>query len=573
MSKSLTYQVGETMVSHGVFTDTELDMALAAQERVALSETNMATGEIFVRMGLADWEDVERALRDNGAAASGASSINLPASLVRRLRIMPIEIRQGTLYYAPVNPLTEQEQHDLLLSVRAEGLQVERVAVHPKARDEVVRWVSRITYVDHKLVQDDAAQLCSDTHDAPLMQRFIEHIFHDALQERASDVHFERSEDGVYCWISYRIDGVLWRRISLTAEAMSAVCTRVKTIAGLDISESRRPQDGRTTILYSGRSIDLRISSVPDHDGETVTVRMLDQSQIHRLRYVFRRHPFVCERMQHLGDIRSKSGGIILVTGPTGQGKSTTLSALLWAMPRTRLKIMTIEDPVEARIPFVHQSPVNISAGNTFASLLRAFMRQDPDVLMVGEIRDSETAQEFLRGAETGHMMLSTEHTNDVAGAVGRLMNLLPEDMRRAAIFTISSSLRAILNQRLVPALCTCAESDAHIPQRHARLFNLLGYTPGQPWRLRKRTGCARCGHTGYYGRELVVEAAFFPASHQMQLDIAERLMENFPEGILHCDGVQEYTRLVAVQRLLADGLIDAPTAEAVLDLVLVHHE
>jgi type II secretory ATPase GspE/PulE/Tfp pilus assembly ATPase PilB-like protein len=573
MNKPIQVRTGEALVAKNVISTSELEMVLAAQKRMISTGEFLRFGEVVVRMGLGDWSDVENALLATGNTSSGINSVNLPASVVRRLRIMPVEIRDRKLHYAPIRPLIARDEAELLLAAQAAGYQVDAVAVHPKSREEVARWIDRITYVDHKLVQEEATLLCADMHDAPLMQRFIEHVFHDALQGRASDVHFARSDDAVYCWISYRIDGVLRRRIILTTRAMSAVCTRLKTIAGLDISETRRPQDGRSTTQFSNRSIDLRISSVPDHDGETIVVRLLDQYRIHSLEYVFRRHPFVGERMRDLAGIRSKSGGIVLVTGPTGQGKSTTLSALMWAMPRTLLKIMSIEDPVEAIIPFVHQSPINLPVGNTYSSLLRAFMRQDPDVMMVGEIRDNETAQEFLRGAETGHLMLSTEHANDCAGTIGRLMNLLPEDLRRPAIFTISSSLRAILNQRLVPALCVCAVADVDAPTRHTRLFDLLGCKSGMSWRLRKRMKCTHCEDTGYHGRELVVEGAFFPATQRLQHDIAQRLAQGLPEQILHCDGVQLYTRIDAVRSLLAEGLIDAATAESVLDISVVQHE
>jgi len=562
-------QVEELLLSRGVVTMEDLAIVKLMQSRMATVGDPISLGELIVRMGIASATDIEQVAQTLGRPITGANAIALPAELIRRLKVMPVEIKDKQLFYASIMPLIKEEEDEILEAAVQAGHKVSSVGVYPKSRAEVTSWISKVTLVSHDVVQDDATSLCRESHDAPLMQRFIDCVFQDAMQERASDVHFERSSESVFCWISYRIDGVLRRKISMTSEAMGTVCTRVKALAEMDISETRTPQDGRFVVNYNGRMIDLRVSSVPSQTGETVTVRLLDQSQIHGLSFVFRHHPYVRDRVEKLAEVRGKSGGIVLVTGPTGQGKSTTLAAVLHAIPRTRLKVMTIEDPVEIRLPFSHQSSVNVHTGNTYATLLRAFMRQDPDVMMVGEIRDAETAQEFLKGAETGHLMLATEHTNDVASAIGRLLNLLPEDLRRPALFTISTSLRAVLNQRLVPALCSCAENDPGALLMKPALAQALGYRKedASQWRLKKRSRCLRCDQTGYFGRELVVEAAFLPATGATRTAVTEILESGRHEELMTNKAIQSYSRIDGVKSLLKAGLIDVESAEGVLDI------
>ncbi|MDB5726984.1 MAG: xcpR, partial [Noviherbaspirillum sp.] len=216
MNKRVVLRTGEALIQLGAATVQDIEMALAAQRRMADAGDPARIGEIVVRMGLADWGDVEKAVLATGNSSSGINNIHLPPELIRRLRIMPVEIRDRKLYYAPIQSLVPIDEAELTSAAQAAGFPVDAVAVHPKSREEVARWVDRVTHVDHKLVQEEADLLCRDTHDAPLMQRFIDHVFHDALQGRASDVHFERSNESLYCWISYRIDGVLRRRITMT---------------------------------------------------------------------------------------------------------------------------------------------------------------------------------------------------------------------------------------------------------------------------------------------------------------------------------------------------------------------
>lgn len=562
-------RTGDLLIERGVITQIEMQMALATQQRLREAGENLMIGEILIRTGMADRGAVDAAVRETGQAVSGLDRINLPSAIVRKHRIKPMAVRDGVLYLASVEPLLPRDEAEIIEAALSANYQVDRIEVEPRDRNETISWLQQMTFVDRELVVEEVHELCKDNHNAMLMQRFILHMFQLALQEGSSDIHIERVSDPLFSWISYRQDGILRRQFLLTPDSLNAIATSIKTMANLDISESRRPQDGRAAVEFHGKAIDLRVSVAPRDDGETITIRLLDHSKVQTIDQVFRRYPEIAGHMKRIANVRGKSGAIVLVTGPTGQGKSTTLSALLHAMPRTRLKIMTIEDPVENRIPFVHQAMVNPIIGNTYSFLMRANMRQDPDVMMVGEIRDTETSAEFMKGADTGHMMLSTQHTNDVPSAITRLMGLLPEDMRVMSSFTLATALRMVMNQRLVPSLCSCATDHTHLEQKFPELVAALGGDQ-TGWTPKKRTGCPRCYQTGYKGRELVVEAAFFPANAATQQEMEQVLLSGAsPTRLVQCEGVIYFSRRDAVKTLFTQGFIDAETACSVLDLAI----
>lgn len=560
-------KTGELLLAKGLISQQDLTVALLAQVRSSEIGKHLRIGDIIVRMGLATLDQVDSAIRATGGVTEGSADVHLPPSVVHRFKIMPLDFRDGVLHVASQDVLTEWDIEQIKIAACQSDMDAQEIKIEPRDRRAVADWLQRLTYVDDELLQRLARQLCQDTHDAPTMQKFIDAVFQGAIQQCASDIHLERSTEGIFCWVSLRLNSVMIRKVALSPEGMNAICTRIKSLASMDISEDRRPQDGRTLAEFSGRQVDLRISAVPREDGETISIRILDHSKVSTIESVFHRHPFVLERVKRLVAVRGKTSGIVLVTGPTGQGKSTTLAAMVHGMPRTLLKVMTIEDPVENRVPFVHQSPINPILGNTYAVMMRAFMRQDPDVLMVGEIRDSETAEEFIKGAETGHMMLSTEHTNDVSSAITRLFGLLPEEMRMMAGFTLSSSLRAVMNQRLVPALCLCAVPHPEARADYKLLFDVLGEV-NTDTQFRKKVGCEKCNFSGYASRELVVEAAFFPVTKTLQIQMEEVLFSGkSPSALLSCEGVHYYSKIEAVKTLLEAGLIDVETALSTLNL------
>lgn len=337
------------------------------------------------------------------------------------------------------------------------------------------------------LALDDLVHLANE---APVV-RLVNLLVLEALDARASDVHLEAFTDGLR--VRYRIDGVLQPAPSPPPQLSAAIISRLKIMADLDIAERRLPQDGRIRLRLQDRQVDVRVATAPTLHGESVVLRLLDREQGQRS---LAEMGMGEELLARFRAAITRPYGIVLVTGPTGSGKTTTLYAAIDALRTGREKILTVEDPVEYELPGVPQVPVNEKVGVTFASALRALLRQDPDILLVGEIRDPETAQVATQAALTGHLVLSTLHTNDAPGAITRLLDL------GVPAYLVAGTLEAVIAQRLVRVLCArCKRAVA--PDRAARAR--LGDAP-LPDVVYEAVGCAHCRHTGYRGRQGIFE-------------------------------------------------------------------
>ncbi|MFN3514106.1 MAG: type II secretion system ATPase GspE [Phenylobacterium sp.] len=335
-----------------------------------------------------------------------------------------------------------------------------------------------------------AADLLDTADDAPII-RLINGLIAEAARQGASDIHIEPFETALT--VRLRIDGVMGEVLSLSPRLAPLIVSRVKVMARLDIAEKRVPQDGRIALALGGRSLDVRVSTLPSRAGERVVMRILDQSQAGLALEELGMTPAVLSMFR--AALREPNG-IVLVTGPTGSGKTTSLYAGLSLLNDASCNILTVEDPVEYAVTGIGQTQVNPKVGMTFAAGLRAILRQDPDVVMVGEIRDVETAQIAVQASLTGHLVLSTVHTNDAAGAITRLRDMGVEP------FLLASTLRLIMAQRLVRRLCPhCRRQEA----ADAATARLVGLEPGAS--VFRAVGCPACSHTGYAGRIGVYEA------------------------------------------------------------------
>ena len=359
---------------------------------------------------------------------------------------------------------------------------------------------------------EESADLLDSENDAPII-RLLNSILAEALKEHASDIHIEPYEQQAA--VRFRLDGVLRTVLKPSVQIAPLLISRIKVMSRLDIAEKRLPQDGRMAVKLGGRSIDLRVSTMPSSYGERVVMRLLDKDagkmQTEDL-------GMPAETKGRLEELIQRPHGIILVTGPTGSGKTTTLYAALQQMNRQERNIMTVEDPVEYDLPGISQTQINMRAGMTFAKGLRAILRQDPDVILIGEIRDKETAEIATQASLTGHLVLSTLHTNTAAGAITRLQDIGVDS------FLLASTIRGIIAQRLLRKLCQHCRQEVACDEFQS---NLLGINTGDT--IYQASGCEHCNNTGFYGRQALFELVVIDTElqHLIHEDSGEIALED----------------------------------------------
>ena len=463
----------EAAVSKGLTTDDDILAALAAR----------------FRMPIANLTNVEPDAR-----------VAVPESLARKYRILPLRISNSTIDIATADP------HDLdcersvgfatgrtvRMNLAAPASIADRITEVYRPESSVEKLLEGMTQYEVKLeddIEEDVDIAASRAAERPII-RLVDHIVAEGIELRASDIHLESQEAGIL--VNYRIDGVLRQAMVLPRAVGIPLVSRIKIMADLDIADRLRPQDGRARVTVNGVRVDLRVSTLPASTGEKVVIRILDSRStvltLDGLGLSTREQ----ERFNGLLNLRE---GIVLVTGPTGSGKTTTLYSGLRAIQSRNVNIVTVEDPVEYKLNGIVQVQVNEKAGLTFASALRSILRQDPDVVLVGEIRDRETATIATQASLTGHLVLSTLHTIDAASAVARLIDIGIEP------FKIASALKGAVAQRLLRRLCMACRTpmSAQIPEKLQRWFPT-------PDGLYRPVGCKECGNTGYRGRMAVME-------------------------------------------------------------------
>jgi general secretion pathway protein E len=393
--------------------------------------------------------------------------------------------------------------------------------------------------------ESDLERLKDLASDAPIV-RAVNNLIMRAAEARASDIHIEPTEDAIQ--IRFRVDGILHEQEPLPGQLKSAFISRIKVMSNLNIAERRLPQDGRLRLAVRGQEIDFRVATSPTIHGETVVLRILDRSN---LALEFDTLGFDDELLTQFKRVLGLPHGILLVTGPTGSGKTTTLYASLNAINTPERKILTIEDPIEYRMPGINQTQVKPQIGLSFAAALRSFLRQDPDVMMVGEIRDLETAQVAIQSALTGHMILSTLHTNSAASAVTRMIDMGVEP------FLITSTLNAVMAQRLVRRLCEkCRVAE---PAAESALSALgLVSSSAAPISFYHAKGCASCGHSGFRGRIALFELL------TMNDQIAQLVLTR-----AEAKEIQRAAIGAGMRTMLSDGVMKARTGSTTLEEVL----
>jgi len=482
----LRRKLGELLLEEGAITREQLASALAASGGSRLGETLVAQGliseEKLYRV-IAKQHGVSFILLRDITPEQEAVKL-LSAATVRRYKCLPLKRTQDTLQLATADPLNVLAVSDISLIT---GLKVDLVVMTPRDIDKAL---ARL-YGETTSIGETVA--ASEGETTPVV-RTVNRLIAQACQERASDIHLESQEEGVR--VRYRVDGVLQDVTRLDKDMALAVISRLKVMAGLDISERRLPQDGSFRFSDNQGAFDLRVSTLPTVSGEKVVLRLLNSS---RSQLSLDTLGLSAGDRSRLLRMLTQSYGMVLITGPTGSGKTTTLYSAVQHLHRPGINICTVEDPVEFRIPGLTQVNVNQKVGLTFAGALRAFMRQDPDVILVGEIRDYETADIAVRSALTGHLVLSSLHTNDAASTVTRLGEMGVEP------FLVAASVVGVVAQRLVRKLCSVCRQPQVVPA-HAPELTALGLDTSAEQTFFTPVGCDKCHGEGYRGRLGVFE-------------------------------------------------------------------
>lgn len=501
-------RIGDLLIQNGLITEEQLTEALASQKK-----SGKKLGKALIDLGFIEEDRMLQLLSQQldvqfiqlrNFDFKPEVTQRLPEAHARRFRALVLnENEQGELVVGMADP-TDIFGFDELSRILRQPLQlaVVRETELLEALDLLYRRTSEIFSLAEELgdelgddtVEDELLE-ATGADDAPVV-KLLRSIFEDAVQVRASDIHIEPDEKVLR--IRQRVDGVLQEQVMNEKRIASAVVLRLKLMSGLNISEKRLPQDGRFNINIKGRSIDVRISTLPAQHGESVVMRLLDQSEGTIDLNGTGMPPEILRRFRHQ---ISRPHGLILVTGPTGSGKTTTLYGALQELNKAEKKIITVEDPVEYTLPRITQVQVHENIGLDFGAVLRSTLRQDPDILLIGEIRDQETAEIAVRASLTGHLVLSTLHTNDAITSAMRLIDVGLEG------YLVASALRAVIAQRLVRRICSsCKEEYQPDEQEKIWLKNLsrtIGETEEKYYHGR---GCSHCNNTGYRGRIGVFE-------------------------------------------------------------------
>ncbi|HYC34791.1 MAG TPA: type II secretion system ATPase GspE [Usitatibacter sp.] len=501
-------RIGEILLERGKLDPANLERALKLQE----GESRDKIGVILLRLGMVSGRDLADALSDqlDLPLAQAADYPELPlleerlsSKFLRDAQAVPLREDEDELALAIADPT---DSYVLSAVQMASGKRVRPYIAAPNEIDAALERLygggrsSMGQIVDNIQAREDEDDFGDIAHlkdlasEAPVI-RLVNLLLTKALEQRASDIHIEPFENRLI--VRYRIDGVLHEVESPPRRLSAAVISRVKIMASLDIAERRLPQDGRIKLRVAGKEIDLRVSTIPTMHGESVVMRILDKGGVP---LDFAALGFEGQALERFLSVLDQPHGILLVTGPTGSGKTTTLYTALDRLNKPDVKIVTVEDPVEYQMPGINQIQVKPQIQLTFANALRSIVRQDPDIIMVGEIRDVETVSIAMQSALTGHMVLSTVHTNDAPSTVNRLLDMGAED------YLLTSTINGILAQRLVRTLCAhCRKPYRALPEVVEQM-NLRRYVAEGEVTLYHPVGCDQCAGTGYWGRICIIE-------------------------------------------------------------------
>ena len=558
-----TKLLGSILVEKKLITPDELQEALLAQKG-----SSLRLGQLLIKRGLATEDDILSALSENYGVAyqryiefEDPENIfsRIPVHFLKRNKIVPFKYVKNTIFVAIVDVLNIHPFDDLKMlypgyhfePVLTSDTELQKTisshfdVLKAESTDDVIEDLEELEFEILSSPIAETEDILDMANEAPII-RLVNMILKQAVTDRASDIHFEAYEKDLI--VRFRIDGILYQMFTPPKKFQGAITSRIKIMANLNIAENRLPQDGRIQIKIGGKDIDIRVSIFPTYYGERVVLRLLNKSD---MQFDLNSLGFSKAALEIFNSILEKTHGIILVTGPTGSGKTTTLYSGLTKLNTQDVNILTVEDPIEYQLHGIGQMQVRPKIDLTFANGLRSILRQDPDIIMIGEIRDLETAEIAVQAALTGHKVFSTLHTNDAASGITRLIDMGVEP------FLIASSVNAFLAQRLVRTICpNCKESF----KPTAKMLSKIGIKPAQlkGGKLYQGKGCKECINTGYRGRTGIYE--LLPVTEKIRKAILTHAEANLLKGIAVDEGMTT---------LLDDGIQKAIKGMTTIEEVL----
>ncbi len=519
------------LLKSGLISSEQLELALQEQAKQGkrlsryLIESGIITEEQFINI-LEEYFNIPGVEPGQFKITTEIAAL-IPAETAKKLKVMPLAHNNGHLTVAMLDPLDLNILDDLS---RLTGLDINPVTLRESSINYLIAQFYSIEYnVDNEKVIKHEPDRESD--EAPVI-RMVNSLIEKAIDEEASDIHLEPDEDSLR--VRMRLDGILHDLTAIPGHARSRIVSRVKIMANLDIAERRLPQDGNIEWQGNNRGVSLRVSTLPTVLGEKVVIRLLNKDKIV---LPLEELGFSRENYNSLLELLLNHAGMLLVTGPTGCGKTTTLYSALHYLNRPEDNIITVEDPVEYRLKGINQVQVNQRINRTFANALRSILRQDPDVVMVGEIRDLETAKITTQAAFTGHLVLSTLHTNNAAGAVTRLIDMGLEN------YLVTASLVGVIAQRLVRKICSHCKVEYGLSEDESYFYRRY-FKKEPPQELTRGTGCRHCSNTGYRGRTSIQEVMVL--NQQLQ----EYILQGVTAEVLQQEAIEQ-----GMAPLVLDGL------------------